>query len=76
MSMSLRVKKYRISTSLGSWAMKALAPCSKGSRMLTPIDLSRPGPLHAGGHDPGPGPGDHHPVGVGHRRRPGRGCSE
>ena len=54
--MSLRVKKYRISTSLGSWAMKALAPCSKGSRMLTPIDLSRPAPSMPAAMMPGPAP--------------------
>ena len=66
MSMSLRVKKYRISTSLGSWAMKGLAPSSWGRRMFTPKRRSRPAPSDAGGHDPRPGPGDHHPAGLGH----------
>src|SRR5579884_856748 len=62
-SMSLRVKKYFISTSLGSEAMKALAPCSNGSRMFTPNE--RPGPVLTGGHDAGAGPGDHHPPRLG-----------
>ena len=56
MSMSLRVKKNRISTSLGSWAMNGFAPCSKGSRMLTPIDLSRPAPSIPAAMMPGPAP--------------------
>ena len=56
MSMSLRVKKYFISTSLGSWAMKALAPCSKGRRMLTPKAISRPAPSMPAAMIPGPAP--------------------
>ncbi len=54
--MSLRVKKYRISTSLGSWAMNELAPCSNGSRMFTPMDLSRPAPSIPAAMIPGPAP--------------------
>ena len=56
MSMSLRVKKYRISTSLGSWAMNALAPCSWGRRMLTPKERSRPAPSIPAAMMPGPAP--------------------
>ena len=56
MSMSLRVKKYFISTSLGSWAMKALADCSKGRRMLTPRAMSRPAPSMPAAMIPGPAP--------------------
>ena len=55
-SMSLRVKKYRISTSLGSWAMNRLAPCSWGRRMLTPMDWSRPAPSMPAAMMPGPAP--------------------
>ena len=56
MSMSLRVKKYRISTSLGSWAMNVLADCSRGSRMFTPIERSRPAPSMPAAMMPGPAP--------------------
>ncbi len=56
MSMSLRVKKYRISTSLGSWAMNSLAPCSWGRRMLTPSERSRPRPRIPAAMMPGPAP--------------------
>ena len=55
MSMSLRVKKYFIETSFSSPMMYSLADCSKGRRMFTPKERSRPGALEAGGHDPGPG---------------------
>ena len=62
MSISLRVKKYRISTSFGSWAMNAFAPCSWGRRMFTPKDRSRPAPSVPGRHDPWPRPGHDHPA--------------
>ena len=36
--------------------MKVLAPCSNGSRMFTPIDLSRPAPSMPAAMIPGPAP--------------------
>ena len=36
--------------------MKLLAPCSKGSRMLTPMERSRPAPSMPAAIIPGPAP--------------------
>ena len=56
MSISLRVKKYFIATYLWSPAMTELAACSKGRRMDTPIDCSRPAPSMPAAMIPGPAP--------------------
>ena len=41
---SLRVKKYLKEISLGSFAIHGLGSCSKGSRILSPNERSRPAP--------------------------------
>jgi hypothetical protein len=56
MSMSLRVKKYFISTSLSFSAMKALAAASNGRRMFTPMAMSAPAPSLPAAMIPGPAP--------------------
>ena len=53
---TLRVKKYRKLMSLGSPAITSLAGCSKGSRMLTPKEASRPAPPWAAAMMPPPAP--------------------
>ena len=55
-SISLRVKKYFISTSLGSPEMKALGASSNGNRMLIPKALSGPAPSKPAAMIPGPAP--------------------
>ena len=56
MSMSLRVKKYFMLTSLGSPVITSLASCSKGRRMFTPMERSRPAPSMPASMIPGPAP--------------------
>ncbi len=57
MNSSLRVKKYRKLTSLGSpSAMNWLVAASNGRRMLTPNALSGPAPSRPASMIPGPAP--------------------
>ncbi len=56
MNISFRVKKYLKVMSLGSRSMNSFAPCSHGSRMLTPKLRSRPDPSWQARMIPPPAP--------------------
>ena len=71
-NMSLRVKKYFISTTRPSAASWGCEIVSKGSRISTPSDMSGPAPSAPGRHDARTGAGDDEPVLGGHARRRGR----